>query len=260
MTLRNPVLDKLKVDQLSLGVIVRFARTVDIAKAMRACGMDWLFLDLEHSAMGLDTVAQISVAALTSGIAPLVRVPAMALSTATRALDSGALGVLLPHVETAEEARIIARALRYPPFGRRSTTSTLPHFDYETRSLVDAIRELDAATLVAVVLETPESIANVHEIAAVEGIDVLMIGGSDLTLEMGLHNRFDDPRVVDAFEKVVNAARINGKAVGMGGISDDVMLGRFYRMGVRMIAAGSDMSFLMSAAARRSATLSAALR
>jgi 2-keto-3-deoxy-L-rhamnonate aldolase RhmA len=260
MTIRNAVLDQLKADELSLGVIVRYARTVDVAKAMRACGMDWLFLDLEHSAMTLDTAAQISVAALSAGIAPFVRVPAMQLGMACRALDGGALGVLLPHVDTAEEAQAIARALRYPPFGQRSTSSTLPHFDFAPPPLAEAIRQIDAATLVAVILETPKAIANVDAIAAVAGIDVLMIGGSDLTLEMGLHDRFDDPRVVSAFERVVAAGRRHGKAVGMGGVGDDAMVERFCKMGVRMIAAGSDMSFLMSAATRRTAALRERLR
>lgn len=260
MSINNSVLEQLRADQLSLGVIVRYARTVDIAKAMRACGMDWLFLDLEHSAMTLDTASQISVAALSAGITPLVRVPAMALSMATRALDCGALGVLLPHVETADEARAIARALRYPPLGQRSTTSTLPYFDFDPPPLVEATRQIDAATLVAVILETPQAIANVDDIAAVDGIDVLMIGGSDLTLEMGLHDQFGDPRVADAFARVVVAGRRHGKAVGMGGVSDESMIERFFQMGVRMIAAGSDLSFAMAAAKQRSAALRARLR
>ena len=253
--IQNPTLEQLRAGHLSLGVVLRYARTVDIARAMRACGIDWLFLDLEHSAMSLDAASAISVAALDAGITPLVRVPAMDFARAARALDTGALGILMPHVETAEEARAIAAAFRYPPFGHRSSTSTLPHFSFRMPSLPEACRQLDAATLVAVILETPKAVENVEAIAAVPGIDVLMIGASDLTLEMGMHGQYDDSRIVSLFERVVAAGRSHGKFVGIGGVGDDAGIARCFRMGMQMIVAGTDMSFLMSAVTQRARAL-----
>jgi len=253
--IQNPTLEQLRAGSLSLGVVLRYARTVDIARAMRACDLDWLFLDLEHSAMSLDTTSAISVAALDVGITPLVRVPAMDLTLAARALDTGALGVLMPHVDTAEEAHAIAAAFRYPPFGHRSSTSTLPHFNFKLPPLAEACRQLDAATLVAVILETPKSVENVEQIAAVPGIDVLMIGASDLTLEMGMHGQYGDPRVVSMLERIVAAGRRHRKFVGIGGIGDDAGIARCYRMGMQMILTGTDMSFLMSAASLRTGAL-----
>jgi 2-keto-3-deoxy-L-rhamnonate aldolase RhmA len=253
--IENPTLEQLRGGGLSLGVVLRYARTPDIARAMRACGLDWLFLDLEHSAMSLDTASAISVAALDVGITPCVRVPAMDFALAARALDTGALGVLMPHVETVEETRAIAAAFRYPPSGHRSSTSTLPHFDFKVPSLQEACRQLDAATLVAVILETPKSIENVDAIAAVPGVDVLMIGASDLTLEMGMHGQFGHPRVVSMLERVAQAGRRHGKFVGIGGVGDDADVARCYAMGMQMLLAGTDMSFLMSAASGRADAL-----
>src|SRR4051794_5528916 len=103
MTIRNPARERLERGELSLGMGVRMSRSVEIAKLMKTSGYDWLFLDLEHSAMTLDAAAQISVAALDAGIAPLVRVPAKQFTMATRALDCGALGIVMPHVDTADE-------------------------------------------------------------------------------------------------------------------------------------------------------------
>jgi 2-keto-3-deoxy-L-rhamnonate aldolase RhmA len=103
-TLRNAARERLEAGELALGVILRQARTVDIAPIMQAAGYDWLFLDLEHNSMDLDMAVQISVAALGVGIAPVVRVPARQLWMATRVLDGGALGIVMPHVDTPEEA------------------------------------------------------------------------------------------------------------------------------------------------------------
>src|SRR5947208_15655855 len=119
-TLRNAARDRLDKGELALGVILRQARTVDIAPIMQAAGYDWLFLDLEHNSMDLDMAVQISVAALGVGIAPVVRVPARQLWMATRVLDGGGLGIVMPHVDTPEEAQAVVRALRYPPQGHRS--------------------------------------------------------------------------------------------------------------------------------------------
>src|SRR6516165_576339 len=131
-TLRNPARARLEAGELALGVGIRQSRTVDIAAIMKACGYDWLFLDLEHNSMDLDTAVQISVAALGVGIAPVARVPAGQLWMATRLLDGGALGIVVPHVDTPEEAQAIAAALRYPPQGHRSVAGGLPHLRYET--------------------------------------------------------------------------------------------------------------------------------
>src|SRR5262249_17066310 len=111
---RNPARERLERGELALGVGVRAMRTVEIGKAMAAAGYDWLFIDLEHGAISIETAAEISLAALDADIAPIVRTPHGEFSIATRLLDNGALGVVVPHVETADEARVIVDRLRYP--------------------------------------------------------------------------------------------------------------------------------------------------
>src|SRR5260370_5222728 len=113
--LKNAAKERLAAVELALGVILRQARTVDIAPIMKSCGYDWLFLDLEHNSMDLDTAVQIAVAALAVGIAPVARVPAGQLWMATRFLDGGGLGLVVPHVDTHAEAQRIAQPPRYPP-------------------------------------------------------------------------------------------------------------------------------------------------
>ncbi|HEV2186291.1 MAG TPA: aldolase/citrate lyase family protein [Stellaceae bacterium] len=253
--LRNAAVERLKAGELAVGIILRSARTVDIAPAMKAAGYDWLFLDLEHNSMDLDTAVQISVAALGAGIAPVARVPARQLWLATRILDGGGLGIVVPHVDTPEEAKAIAAALRYPPLGHRSVAGGLPHFGYEKLGLAETCAAINAATLVIVMLETPQAIANADAIAAVPGIDSLLIGTNDLAMELGTPGNFGDERIVAAYQSVVDACRKHGKHAGVGGISNDALLRRYIEMGVRVVLPGSDFSFLQMAAAERAATM-----
>ena len=128
MTVRNVAREKLEQGHLSLGVGIRTTRSVEIAKMMATAGFDWLFLDMEHGTMSLDACAQISAAALDAGIAPIARVPNGQYSIATRALDNGAMGIVMPHVDTAAEAREVVEKLKYPPIGHRSVGGWGPHY------------------------------------------------------------------------------------------------------------------------------------
>ena len=257
--LRNAARERLGSGELALGVILRQARTVDIAPIMKSCGYDWLFLDLEHNSMDLDVAVQIAVAALGAGIAPVARVPAGQLWMATRFLDGGGLGIVVPHVDTPEEAQRIAQALRYPPQGHRSVAGGLPHFGYEKVRLAETCAAINAATLVVVMLETPTAIANAAAIAAVPGIDSLLIGTNDLAMELGIPGAFADPRIAAAYQSVCDACRAHGKFAGVGGIADEALLRRYIGMGVRLVLPGSDLSLMARAAAETAATMRACL-
>lgn len=258
-TLRNAARERLAAGELALGIILRQARTVDIAPIMKSCGYDWLFLDLEHNSMDLDTAVQIAVAALGAGIAPVARVPSGQLWLATRFLDGGGLGIVVPHVDTPEEARRIAAALRYPPQGHRSVAGGLPHLGYAKLGLAETCAAIDAATFVIVMLETPTAIANAERIAAVSGIDALLIGTNDLAMEMGIPGAFADERIAAAYRAVCEACRAHGKFAGIGGIADEALLRRYIGMGVRVVLPGSDLSLMMAAAAERAAAMRACL-
>jgi len=256
---RNAARERLDAGELALGVILRQARTVDVAPIMQSCGYDWLFLDLEHNSMDLDTAVQIAVAALGAGIAPVARVPAGQLWMATRFLDGGGLGIVMPHVDTPEEAHKVAQALRYPPVGHRSVAGGLPHFGYAKVGLAETCSAINAATFVVVMLETPTAIANADAIAAVPGIDSLLIGTNDLAMELGIPGGFADERIVAAYQSVCDACRAHRKFAGVGGIADEALLRRYIGMGVRVVLPGSDLSFMAAAATATAATMRACL-
>ncbi len=255
MTVRNVAREKLEKNQLSLGVGVRMTRSVEIASAMASAGFDWLFLDMEHGTMSLDACAQIAAAALDAGITPIARVPSGQYSIATRALDNGALGIVMPHVDTAAEAREVVEKLKYPPVGHRSMGGTGPHYGLRDMSVGDASKALNAANLTVVMLETPTAIANAEEIAAVPGVDVLLIGSNDLCAEMGIHGDFGNERVADAYRKMIAACEKHKKFPGMAGIYNETIMPRYIEMGARFILSGQDANFMLAGATARTGFL-----
>ena len=245
--INNPARAKLEAGEVSVGVGVRASRSVDIAKAMKTAGYDWLFIDLEHSALSIETASQISVAALDAGISPLVRVPWMEHAMATRMLDNGALGIVMPHVDTAEQAREVVSRLKYPPLGHRSTAGPSAVFDFAPVDVAESLAAINAAILVTVMIETPQAVANAEEIAAVDGVDVLLIGTGDLTTEMGIPGQPSHGNIIAAYETVIAACRKHGKWAGMGGAYNEPELRRYIGMGVRMVLAGGDLGLMIQA-------------
>jgi 2-keto-3-deoxy-L-rhamnonate aldolase RhmA len=161
----------------------------------------------------------------------------------------------MPHVDTAEEAREIADRLRYPPQGHRSMAGGLPHFGYAPIGTGAACAAINAATLVVVMVETPQAIANAAAIAAVPGIDSLLIGTSDLSIELGIPGQLGDGRIIDAYRSVVEACRAHGKYAGMGGVYDASLMRRYVGMGMRLVLGGADLGFMTAAASERAKML-----
>lgn len=225
-------------------------RSVNAAGLAKLCGFEWLFIDLEHNAMDLDTAAQMCVAALPTGVTPIVRVPSHDAFQTTRILDGGAMGVVVPHVDTPEQARRIVSNCKYPPVGHRSLTAPLPQLNFAALPVGEAIETLNRNTLVIVMLETPEAIANADEIAVVEGVDGLLIGSNDLAAEMGVPGDFVHPRMEKAYADMIAACRKHEKFPGMGGIYDHKIMEKYIRMGVRFMLGGSDVA-LMTASGRQ---------
>ncbi len=247
----NHALRQLRAGKLAVGLGLRQARTVDIAQIARTAGFDWLFIDCEHGSMDADTAAQISAASLAVGITPIVRVPGLEHWHASRLLDNGAQGIVVPHVDTAAEAKRVADTCRYPPLGKRSMGGGLQQLGFEAVPVGEAARIINEETLVVVMIESPQGLENCEAIAAVKGIDALLIGTNDLCLELGIPGKFDDPKVGEAYRKVIAACRKHGKFPGMGGMYTPELLERHIAMGVQLVLSGSDYSLLMQGAAAR---------
>jgi len=257
VSVRNVAKERLVAGEFAIGVGLRQARTVDIGKIMKAAGYDFIFIDMEHNSMSIDLAAQISVAAQDAGITPIVRVPGFEHFHASRALDAGAQGIVVPHVDTAEVAARMVANCRYPPLGHRSVTGALPQLNFATPPMAEWTAAINQATLLILMIESPEAVENVDAIAAVPGFDVLLVGTNDLCIEMGIPGQPEHPKVVAAFERIIAACRAHGKYAGLGGVYVPPLMQRYLAMGFRLVLAGSDLSLMLAAASERAAAVRA---
>ena len=250
--LRNNVKEKLARDEAVASMTVRLVRTVEIARIARTAGFDTIYVDLEHSSFSLDACGQICMAALEAGIAPFVRVPANTPEYIARVLEGGALGVIAPHLRSAEEARAVVRAAKFPPLGERSNASGLPHLHFRSFPAAEAYAALNAATMVIVQFESAATLERADEIIAVDGIDMVLVGLNDLLADWGIPGDYDHPRVREAYAKIIAACRRRGKHCGVGGLATRPdLVAEFVKMGARYVSTGTDLGFLIGACTAR---------
>jgi 4-hydroxy-2-oxoheptanedioate aldolase len=257
MPLTNPALTRLRRNEICLSAGVRHAFGPDIARVLAAAGFDVMMLDFEQTGIDYRDAGQTAVAGIEAGIAPLVRIADYSLASIGRALAVGGLGIVAPHVETAAEAAEIVRHCRFAPEGDRGVASAFPHFGLRPMPLADAVRELAGATMVVVQIESARGVANAAEIAATDGVDVLLVGCTDLSVEFGRPGRYDDPDMIEACSRVVDACRRHGKTSGAGGFGEIAQFQRMLDRGMRYFAAGTDQAFLIAGAATRAGALRA---
>ena len=190
----NPLAERLRAGGLGLTLMIRQARTVDIALAAKTCGFDGLFFDLQHGVVPEDAISQIAVAAISMGVTPLVRVPEKDYAAALRMLDNGALGIIMPEVTSVKDAADSVAACKYPPLGNRGAFGGWPHFGYRPVPAAEARRALNDATLLILMIESKAALENIEAIAAVPGVDVIHIGTNDLSTDLGHPGQqLDDP-------------------------------------------------------------------
>lgn len=212
----NPVKRDLRQGKTALGTMVFEFATPGIARIVAAAGADFVVFDQEHSGWGIDTVRTLMATARAADVVPLVRVPAAQYHSISRPLDAGASGVMVPMVETAGQASLVASSAKYPPRGMRGAAFGVAHDDYEAEpDVVAVMQSANDEVLVIVQIETQRGIENVGEIAAVDGVDVLWVGHNDLSNSMGIPGQFDHPDYLRAVDRFLEACEENGKAPGI---------------------------------------------
>ncbi|MES2187178.1 MAG: aldolase/citrate lyase family protein [Pseudomonadota bacterium] len=246
---------QLAAGKIAIGIGLHQSRTVDIAAISKSCDYDWLFIDMEHSALDMGTAAQMATAALPVGITPIVRVPGKEHHHATRMLDGGVQGVVVPHIDSVQEALNVVAHCKYPPLGHRSLYGQLPQFNFQPVPIAEACKMANEEMLVIVMLESPEAIGLADEIAAIPGVDVLLIGTNDFCAESGIAGQYGHEKVVAAYQTVIEACKKHGKYPGMGGVVDHALMEKYIGMGMRFILSGNDIGFMMAGAKARSSFL-----
>lgn len=250
--LHNNVRDKLAAGGVVASITVRLVRGIEIAQIAKTTGFDSIYIDMEHSSFSLETTGQICMAAMGIGIAPFVRVPANTPEYISRVLDGGALGVIAPHIISAEQARAVVRAAKFPPLGERGVSTGLPHLQFRNFPQEEAYGALNEATIVMVQFESMAAVERADEIMAVDGIDMVMIGTNDLLADLGIPQQYGHAKVREAYERTFAACCKYGKHLGVGGLaSEPGLTAELVRMGARYVSTGTDLGFLLGAATAR---------
>ena len=250
--LRNPAKEKLSKGEPVFSMTIRAVRTVDIASIAHTAGFESVYIDMEHSTFSLEAAGQVCMACNHLGVTPLVRVPGPDPFFIAKVMDAGAMGIIVPGVQSADEARGAVRAVKHAPLGIRSFSGAAPQLNYRTLPADQTIRELDQASMVVAMIESRAGLDAAEDIAAVEGVDMVLVGASDLSAELGVAGQVDHPEVHKAFLQVIDACRAHGKSVGIGGMGGRPDLVRQYlELGAGFVSTGNDITFLSAAAAQK---------
>ena len=219
---KNPVKAALAAGKRAYGAMVFEFFSPGIAQICRNAGAEFVLYDMEHTGLSFETLKLQFALCRGLDVVPMVRVPRGEYHFIARALDVGALGVMVPMVGSAEEAAHIVACTRYPPAGRRGAAFGFAHDDYQGGDVATKIAAIHERTLVIPQIETVEGLANVDAIAAVPGVDALWLGHFDLTNFMGIPGEFQHPDYLAAVKRIVAACERHGKAAGFLATDDDL--------------------------------------
>jgi 4-hydroxy-2-oxoheptanedioate aldolase len=237
--------DRIKQGETLHGCWVNLGSSIT-TEIIANAGFDWVLIDLEHG-MGneKDALSQIEVVK-SSNAAALVRVESSSRQRVHRILDMGAEGIMCPHIDNVEDAIYLMESMYYPPLGKRGLAKMIPatEFGKDFSTYPDRANK----TVVGIAqIESREALDHLDEIANNQAVDVLFIGPSDLTIDMGIFGEFDNPLYTDAVKRIADAASRAGKVSGILMPSPNDYK-KYYELGMRFIASGADSFFVAEGA------------
>ncbi|MFE4835235.1 HpcH/HpaI aldolase/citrate lyase family protein [Arthrobacter sp. NPDC056691] len=236
---------RLAAGEVTVGTFVGLA-SATATEVCAASGADWVLIDLEHGSGGEDAVREGVIAAGAYGVPAIVRVESGDRIRIGRVLDNGAAGIMVPRLNSVEQAQDSVRHLRYPPHGDRGVAT----YNRACRWGMDRepLTANDQETVGIMQIETLEALENVENIAAQEGVDVIFVGPLDLSYALGVPLQLDSHIFQEALARVIAAAQLHNKAAGILAV-DGMGAAKYVRQGFRFVAIGSD-STIMAAALR----------
>ncbi len=231
---------------LKSGTLVWEFAVPGIGHLLAAGGSEFVFLDTEHSGLGIATLKSTLQYLQAASIPALVRPPGRSYENIARALDAGAEGLILPMVGSGDEARRIVQCAKYTPMGARGVALGIAHDRYSSGPVAEKLAAANRRTVLFALVETREGAENVDAIASVDGIDGLWIGHLDLSASLGIPGQFDHPDYVDAVDRIAKAA--NQCGISLGRVAEGAEEGAaLYARGHDFIAIGTDTQLYTNA-------------
>lgn len=238
----------LKEGKLLMGTMLAEIRQPSIMQILVNAGFDFVIIDNEHGAFGIESIADLSRMARILGLTPVVRVPDLAYPYVAQSLDAGAQGIMLPRVIHPDQVHKLLEIMKYPPVGKRGLAMSRGQSDFRAGPLIENMAHANANSLAMVQIETAESVEHLDEIVAIEGVDCLFVGPTDLSISLGVPGQPESPELVQAIERVIERCKAHGVATAIQA-NDLAYARRWVEQGMEIISYSSEIGLLVAAAA-----------
>lgn len=206
---------KINQNQVILGTMLSEVYTPNIARVIKAGGMDYIIIDCEHGYFDFSQTANIVAVCKGFDLPVIIRIPSIQREFITKALDMGADGLLVPMVNSVEDVTKVISYAKYAPLGSRGISGTRAHTNYDSSNLSSYVKQANETTIVLAQIETKEALTDAEKIASVEGVDGLIIGPNDLAMDLGTPGAINTEEMKNAVETVIHAASRANKASGI---------------------------------------------
>jgi 2-keto-3-deoxy-L-rhamnonate aldolase RhmA len=250
----NPAKQILQNGGSVVGTFVVEFRQPAVIQLLKNAGFDFVTLDNEHGAFSIETIADLTRAAVWLGVTPIVRIPDNTYPHIAQTLDVGAQGLMVPRITHADQVRQIVRMLRYPPKGERGNAMERGLTQYRSGNVPQALIDLQQATLLIIQIETRQALENLDEILSVDGVDAALVGPNDLSIAMGYPGQSDHPAVQEAIEQVILSCQSHGVCPGIHMGKTELAV-YWASKGMRLISTGSEAAYIQRGATAAVAAL-----
>lgn len=242
----NEVKRRLRAGGAAYGTMVFEFMSPGLPRILAEAGCDFVVYDTEHTWFTTEQIGHLIAATRATSMVPCVRVANIDYPLMSRPLDMGAMGLMIPRVETRAQVEAVIQAMKYPPAGARGVALGIAHDDYTGGDVPSKLRRANEESLVIIQVETAAAIDNLEAMLSVPGVDVAWVGHFDLTVSMGIPGQFDHPRFQAAMDRVVEVSGRHGVAPGL--MQPDVAGVRAWQArGFRAFAYGGDLWLLQNA-------------
>lgn len=230
-----------------VGTMVAEFRQPAVMMLLKEAGFDFVIIDNEHGPFTIETIADLSRTARLLGLTPLVRVPDLAYPYLAQSLDAGAQGLMVPRLQHLEQVHTVVEMMKYPPLGRRGCALSRAHTNFRSGPLAETMAAVNEETLLIIQIETQEAVEQIEAIAAVPGVDVALVGPTDLSIALGVPGQLDSPVLHAAIERVIATCERHSVYPAIHINSPD-WAAYWAKKGMRLVSSGAELSFLLSGA------------
>ena len=241
----NSIRKAVREGRAALGTGLKEFACRGVPRIIEASGFDYCMIDMEHGAFGVETIADLAAWFAATEISPIVRIHKAFVHYIPLMLDQGIMGIQISGVENADEAREIVKEAKYPPIGNRGMSGMGPHTGYKgygARYQTEYAPWANENTIICPSIESLTGLENVDSIAAVDGIDMIAYGHSDLSGALGIHLQLDHPRMKEAIRRIVDACKKHGK-LARGSAETEAQIEEYWKLGCKVLnLPGTDTS------------------